>query len=142
MKERDYIPQKPCICINLRRIAHKVTELYDNALKPSGLTVNQYSLLVNISRLEGCGTGELAGQVRLEKSTLVRTLQPLLRAGLIVDKASDGKRKRCFCITPAGEEKLEAAFLLWNKAQAEVAARLRTNRETLMALFEAIELWE
>ena len=142
MKEREYIPNEPCICINLRRIAQKVTELYDNALKPSGLTVNQYSLLVNISRIEGCGTGELAGQVKLEKSTLVRTIQPLLRAGLIVDKALEGKRKRCLYVTPAGEEKLRAAFPFWCRAQKEVAARLHGNQEKLMELFEEAELWE
>jgi Transcriptional regulators len=142
MQHRDYIPETPCVCINLRRIAQKVTELYDNALKPVGITVNQYSLLVNISTIEGCGTGELARKVRLEKSTLVRTLQPLLREGFIIDRASGGRRRRCLYLSPAGEEVLKAAFPLWNRAQEEVAARLRGSHANLMEIFEEIDLWE
>ena len=142
MKKRDYLPEKPCVCINLRRIAQKVTDLYDTALKPAGITVNQYSLLVNISRIEGCGTGELAKQIKLEKSTLVRTLQPLLRNGFIVDRASEGQRRRRLYLTPAGEETLKAAFPLWNKAQEDVAERLHHKQENLMELFAEIDLWE
>ena len=142
MKHRDYLPETPCVCIHLRRIAQKVTELYDNALKPTGITLNQYSLLVNISRIEGCGTGELAQRVKLEKSTLVRTIQPLLRNGLIIDKASGGKRRRRLYLTPAGEDVLKAAFPLWNKAQEEVAARLQYAHVTLMEIFEEIDLWD
>lgn len=142
MKLRDYIPGKPCVCINLRRISQKVTELYDRALKPAGVSVNQYSLLVNIGRKEGCGTGELAKRVRLEKSTLVRTLQPLLRDGLIVDKYSGERRQRRLYLTPAGKDVLQKAFQLWNKAQEEVTAKLGMNYEELIGIFRRIDLWD
>ena len=142
MKQREYIPETPCVCIHLRRIAQKVTDLYDNALKPAGITVNQYSLLVNISKIEGCGIGELAQRIRLEKSTLVRTLQPLLRDRLIVDRAAKGQRKRRLYLTLVGEETLKAAFPLWSKAQEDVAERLHHKQENLMELFAEIDLWE
>ena len=139
MKKRDYIPEKPCICINLRRIAQKITDLYDIALKPAGITVNQYSLLVNISRIEGCGTGELAEHVKLEKSTLVRTIQPLLRNELIIDKASGEKRRRRLYLTPAGEDVLRVAFPLWNKVQEKAVTKLNTKHGELMKLFSEID---
>lgn len=142
MKKRDYIPETPCICINLRRIAQKVTDFYDKALKSVGVTINQYSLLVNISRIEGCGTGELAQRVRLEKSTLVRTLQPLLREGLIEDKSLGEIRRRRLYITPRGEEVLKKAFPLWKKAQEEVGIKLGKSHKDLMDIFNQIDLWE
>ena len=140
MKNHDYIPTTPCICINLRRIGLKVTELYDKALKPVGLSVTQYSLLVNLCRKEGCGTGELAERVKLEKSTVVRTLQPLLRDGLIVDNATGGGRRRCLCLTPSGENVLQKAFPLWQKAQEEVLAELGMPYDELVNFFKRVNL--
>lgn len=135
-------PRKPCVCISLRRIAQKLTDFYDKALAPAGISINQYSLLRNISRMEGCGTGELARHVRLEKSTLVRTLQPLMRDGLIVDKAPEGTRRRSLFLSPAGRAVLETAIPLWQSAQEEVIARLGPSYEGLLQLSEIIEQWE
>lgn len=142
MKTRDYIPENPCICINLRRLSQKATEFYDQALKPLGVSVNQYSLLVNISRLEGCGTGQLARCVRLEKSTLVRTLQPLFRDGLIVDTSDGEKRKRRIYLTPEGESVLKKAFPLWKKAQEDIATELGVRYDELMDFLGKLDLWK
>lgn len=140
MKIRDYIPTTPCICINLRRLSQKTTEFYDQALKPLGVSVNQYSLLVSISRLEGCGTGQLARHVKLEKSTLVRTLQPLFRDGLIVDASAEEKRKRRMYLTPAGEDILKKAFPLWEKAQKDIAAELGVDYAELVDFLGKLNL--
>lgn len=142
MKTRDYVPTTPCVCINLRRIAQKVTDFYDKTLEPVGVTVNQYSLLVGISRREGCGTGELARRVKLEKSTLVRTLAPLLRDGLIVDESTGNNRRRRLFLTPAGEDVLKKAFPLWNEAQETVTGKLGKNHQELLDIFEQAALWE
>ncbi|MDR1125916.1 MAG: MarR family winged helix-turn-helix transcriptional regulator [Deltaproteobacteria bacterium] len=142
MKKRNYLPEAPCICISLRRISHKVTDFYDKALKSTGVSINQYSLLINISRMEGCGTGELAQRVRLEKCTLVRTLQPLLRDGLIADKSSGTARRRRLHLTPAGEDVLKKALPLWDKAQEDVAVKLGKSYEELMRIFNEVDLWE
>ncbi|CAK7034347.1 MAG: hypothetical protein DELT_00497 [Desulfovibrio sp.] len=142
MKKQSETLKSPCICINLRRTAQKVTEFYDSALQSVGVSVNQYSLLRNISRIAGCGTGELAQQVRLEKSTLVRTLQPLLRNGLIVDKSSGTARRRRLYVTPAGEDVLAKALPLWNKAQKDVAVKFGKSYEELMTIFAEVDLWE
>jgi DNA-binding MarR family transcriptional regulator len=140
MKNRNYLPTEPCICINLRRIGLKVTELYDKALKPVGLSATQYSLLVNLCREEGCGTGELAKRVKLEKSTVVRTLQPLLRDGFIVDTSTGGGRRRCLCMTPSGEDILQKAFPLWRVAQEEVTGKLGMSYAQLVNFFEHVDL--
>lgn len=142
MKSREYLPEASCICINLRRLSQKATEFYDRALKPLGVSVNQYSLLVSIGRLEGCGTGQLARYVQLEKSTLVRTLQPLFRDGLIVDRSDGEKRKRRIHLTPAAEKVLKKAYPLWQKAQEDVAAEFGMGYEEFMAFLEKLNLWK
>ena len=137
-----HLPQQPCVCIHARRIAQKITHFYDTMLQPAGVSVAQYSLLVNIARLEGCGTGELAEQVRLEKSTLVRTLQPLLRNGLITDVSLGTSRKRRLCLTPSGKAVVKKAFPLWTKAQKELHKALGKNHDYLIEIFTALESLE
>lgn len=142
MESRDYLPDVPCICINLRRLSQKATEFYDQALKSVGISVNQYSLLVSIGRLKGCGTGQLARYVKLEKSTLVRTLQPLFRDGLIVDRSTDEDRKRRIHLTPAAVKILKNAYPLWQKAQEDVATEFGMSYGELTGFLEKLNLWK
>lgn len=140
MKVRDYLPSEPCVCINLRRIGLKITDLYDKALKPIGLTATQYSLLINIGHMEGCGTGELAKRVNLERSTLVRTLHPLFQKGLIIDKASGKRRRRNLYLTSDGEDILKKAYPLWLEVKEEALRRLGMSYEDLLKFFEGVNL--
>ncbi|MDR1535721.1 MAG: MarR family winged helix-turn-helix transcriptional regulator [Planctomycetota bacterium] len=133
------IPREPCACIILRRIAQKATDFYDQALEPVALSVNQYSLLVNVARKEGCGTGELARRVGLEKSTLVRTLEPLIRDGFVTDEAPAASRSRCFFLTLLGVKALEKALPLWQRAQEGITARLGMGTADLLRLRERFE---
>lgn len=109
-----------CYCINLRRAANKVTGLYDKFLEPTGLSVNQYSLLGNLRRLESASVSDLAAYVGLERTTLVRTLKPLIEKGMIADHASKGQRNRVLMLTEKGKQTLEQANPLWENAQEEI----------------------
>ena len=40
----------PCVCNTLRMVTRAVTQLYDEALQPSGLRVTQFSILASIAR--------------------------------------------------------------------------------------------
>jgi hypothetical protein len=40
----------PCACSQVRRLARKLSSLYDTHLAPVDLTITQYSLLANIER--------------------------------------------------------------------------------------------
>ena len=79
-----------CHCIQLRRAASRVTERYDMALAPAGLTVGQYSLLAHLERLEPVSVSRLAEELELERTTLVRTLKPVLARQLVADAAEPG----------------------------------------------------
>jgi DNA-binding MarR family transcriptional regulator len=115
MKRRNQT--SPCHCINLKRAASAVAAYYDACLKPAGLTISQYSLLINISRVEPTGVSALAGRTGLERTTLTRALKPLLEAGLIEDLAEPGRRGRRLRLAPDGRRALEEAKPLWGRAQ-------------------------
>lgn len=123
--------QSPCYCIRLRRAASMATEFYDKQLKAFGITVNQFSLMMALKMLEGCGTGELARHLGLEKSTLVRTMQPLRQANLIEDSAEQGRRAHKWRLTAAGSKKVDQALPVWKQAQATVRKALQGQQHLL-----------
>ena len=113
--------KSPCYCTNLRRSANWATELYDRALAPSGLSVPQYYLLINLSRMERANATQWAQQVGLERTTLVRNVKLLEERGLVAQ--TDG-RGRTFTLTDTGRTTLTRAVSCWEEAQRELAALL------------------
>ena len=129
-----------CYCIQLRRAASQVTEQYDAALAPVGLTVGQYSLLAHLERLEPVSVSVLAEEMELERTTLVRTLKPVLARHWVTDAAEPGRRSRALTLTGAGRSLLEQARPLWRAAQADVEHRLGEDGvAALEALLDQLE---
>jgi len=131
--------QEKCVCIQLRRSARAVTSFYDGMLAPAGVTVNQYSLLANLRKLGVGSVSALAQRMKLERSTLVRSLKPLISAGLVGDAAKPGTRDRALSLTEAGEGVYSHAKKLWKKAQDTMeqalgAKNLRAMMKTLAKL--------
>ena len=126
-----------CHCTRLRRAAHAVTRLYDQALAESHLTVTQFSLLRTITRLDAPYISTLADATGLERSTLGRNLRPLERASLIAfGHGSDG-RTRLVRLTRRGTQVLQRAIPLWEAAQARIDAALgERNAAQLAQLLE------
>lgn len=113
--------QSPCYCTNLRRSAHWATELYDQALAPSGLSVPQYYLLINLSRLERANATHWAEHVGLDRTTLVRNVRVLEDKGLVTVTQGRG---RTYTLTDTGRAALARAVTCWEQAQANMAALL------------------
>ena len=72
-----------CACKNLRRSARAVTRLYDEALRPSGLRITQFTLLVAVALSEPVPITRLADALDLDRTTLARDLKPLTERGLL-----------------------------------------------------------
>lgn len=139
MKEKTAYKSQ-CYCMNLRRAANAITDYYDAILKSLGLSVSQYSLLVNLERMETASTSDLAEQVNLDRSTLVRNLKPLLERGLIQDLAKEGARSHKFAVSEQGNALLEKGRPLWEKAQENVRGYLsQEDTETLLGLLRKLQ---
>ena len=139
MEQKPEIKSSSCYCINLRRAANAVTAYYDRMLTASGLSVNQYSILSNIQKIEPCSVADLSRQVRLERTTLVRNLKALYAADWIYDEANPGNRKSRIHLTETGAEKVLRAKESWKKAQASLETHLGEStlhmlKETLLEL--------
>jgi DNA-binding MarR family transcriptional regulator len=117
-----------CACFNLRKATRAVTQYYDQVLEPSGLRITQFSLLAVIRLLGTASITHLAEAAVMDRTTLARNLDVLAREKLIrIRPGSDG-RVREVSLTRAARLKLNAAFPLWERAQAQMAERLGAER--------------
>ncbi len=119
-----------CACFNLRKTARAITQLYDEALRPSGLRCTQFSLLIATTMLEPVTVTHLAEIVVMDRTTLARNLKPLEKMGLMGVEPGDDQRTRIVTLTTRGKEVLSKALPLWEKAQDRVVKGLGQERWT------------
>ncbi|PLZ03050.1 MarR family transcriptional regulator [Burkholderia sp. WAC0059] len=114
------IPKDPLVCNGaaLRKASRRLSQLYDTALAPCGLSSAQRSVLVHIDRAGSPTMTELAYAMVLDRSALARNIKPLERDGYLVQRPDeeDGRSRRVG-LTPAGRAKLAEANRLWRRAQ-------------------------
>jgi DNA-binding MarR family transcriptional regulator len=98
-----------------------MTSLYDRELAPTGLRLTQFSLLATLRR-EGSGGGvavsDLAAAMDMDRTTLTRSLRPLLGHGLIeLETDLADARVRRALITAKGLKAFVEAMPYWRVAQ-------------------------
>jgi DNA-binding MarR family transcriptional regulator len=118
------LPALPCACASLRRAARAVTRDYELALRDTGLTPTQFTLLQALELLGPSPQGALADLLALDSTTLTRTLGPLQHAGWIRAGAGSDRREVRWTLTPAGRRRLARATPAWARAQVRLRARL------------------
>lgn len=128
------MPTSPCTCYLLRRLARRVTQEYDRAVAPAGLTITQFSLLHYLRHQPGVSASALAQRVGMERTTLLRNLRPVIRDGLARYRSSDAGRSAELELTPRGLERIRQARPLWAQAQASLERRLGKDGTALHAL--------
>ncbi len=129
-----------CNCVNLRRASLSITKIYDQWLAPSGLTSSQFSLLKHLKLLGPISVSDLALEIRLDRTTLVRNIKPLERECLIIDVSQKGTRNRQLRLSEKGIEQYKKAELLWTKAQNFIEQHLgKDNLKKLTTLLSMIE---
>ena len=109
-----------CACRNLRRTARAVTQLYDKTLRPSGLRITQFTLLVAVGLSEPVPITRLADALDLDRTTLARDLKPLTERGLVQIAAGEDRRMRVVRLTSQGRQAVGRAYPLWQRAQARI----------------------
>jgi len=113
-----------CACFKVRSAARKVTRRYEEALKPTGLTGTQYTLLVAFLIASDQTLSEIAEQLGMERTTLLRNLKPLQRDGLIDIASGQSGRTRAVTVTDKGVVLMGEALPMWRVAQERLKAEL------------------
>ena len=123
---------KSCASFNLRKATRAITQLYGTALAASGLEGTQFSLLVALALNERAPLSRVAEKMVMDRTTLTRNLQPLVKKGWVTVEPGPDRRERYIALTRPGRAALERALPLWQGVQARVAAALGPQRLTAL----------
>ncbi|WP_309737813.1 MULTISPECIES: MarR family winged helix-turn-helix transcriptional regulator [unclassified Chamaesiphon] len=116
------VSQVPATCMGMhvRRASRIITQVYDAALRPVGLVLSQFTLLVCISMMESAPITHLAQELYTDQTTLTRNLKPLKQRGLVAIDPGEDRRVKLVSLTVEGRSILAQALPLWEQAQAQV----------------------
>ena len=90
---------------HLREIERHVARNLKDQTTCCGVTMAQCHLLVEMAELENPSIAELAGRMRLDASTLSRTVDGLVKAGLLTrSEDADNRRRTLLSFTAKGRQ--------------------------------------
>ena len=131
-----------CISSRVRQLSRIVTRVYDDALRPLGITASQFTLLTQLAQQDGVTAVEIGHSLDIEKSTLSRNLKRLLALGHITMDPPAGRRGRGLHLTQKGEAVIKHAYPVWMDAQSKtittMGAQSRTTLDELLSLAEKL----
>lgn len=131
LSEHDRLARlaQTCACMNLRRTARVITNYYDDLFLPAcGLRSTQITQLA-VLYLGGSQTiNEIAGNLRLDRTTLTRNLKLLEEAGLLKIEPGNDQRTRTVILTRHGKNILLKALPVWEEMQDRIEQGLGKAR--------------
>ena len=113
-----------CACFRMRAAARRLTRDYDEALRPIGLKVTQFTAMAVIKGYKPKSVTEMAEFLAMERTSLVRTLSLMEDKGWIRLRPEGYRREREITLTEKGEKLLESAIPYWEKAQDNFETRM------------------
>jgi DNA-binding MarR family transcriptional regulator len=128
-----------CLCIGLRQAAHWMTEIYDEALAPSGLKVTMFRVLRRLSEAGEPTITELAAILDLDRSSMGRNLKILERDRLVALGGGEDERSKVVRLTTKGKTALAKATPLWLGVQRRMKAKLSTEADALLRVMSVVK---
>ncbi len=127
MSEKS-IPNLPCLCASVRRAGRMLTQIYERAMRPTGLRATQFTLLQALSLAGDIRQRDLGEILGMDSTTLTRTLEIMARKGWISSREGKDRRERWLGLAPAGTAQFNRALPYWEKAQASLRRGLGQAR--------------
>jgi DNA-binding MarR family transcriptional regulator len=118
-----------CNCTWLRSATRTLTQVYDEALRPTGLRVTQFSILHRTDAVGTLPLSELADLMATDRTTMARNLQVLERDGFIKISIGEDRRERLIQLTPLGRRTLAGALPVWESIQRRFERKLGGAKE-------------
>jgi DNA-binding MarR family transcriptional regulator len=113
-----------CLCLASRRAARGITRAFDWSLRPHGLRVTQFTILVMLMLRGPARIGDLAERLGIERTTLSRNLARVEALSWVRIRPARDRRSRTVSVTAKGRVVVAASIDTWRKAQKSVAAAI------------------
>ncbi|WP_336492534.1 MarR family winged helix-turn-helix transcriptional regulator [Methylobacterium nigriterrae] len=132
--------EQACLSFAAQKAARAIGRRYDAALRLTGLSNWQFTLLMMLVRDEAPTISALAHDLATDRTTVTANLKPLERRGLLAIQAdAEDRRVRRIVLTDEGRALLTEAYSLWEEAQAACAEQLgKVNQNAFRAAVTAL----
>ncbi len=120
----EALGQRTCIAVRLRLLNRVVTNFYDDALRPLGLTISQLNILTVTAKIGLARPRRICELLQLDKSTLSRNVERMRAHGWLEVVAEDDARSQPFRLTLKGKRLIEKAVPAWEQAQRQATELL------------------
>jgi len=112
------------MCSSFRRTARALSQVYEEALRPTGLRITQLTILQVLVRTGEVTQGRVGEILAMDSTTLTRTLRIMRQHGWVAERRGEDRRERWLRLSKAGEAKLKVATDAWEKVQARLHGKL------------------
>jgi DNA-binding MarR family transcriptional regulator len=106
-----------CLAGRVRLLSRTITGIFDEALRPLGLTAGQLNMLVMITLGGPLSPGELARGLNMEKSTMSRNIERMRKQGWIRVEAGESANQKELAVSTKGQKLLHKCLPPWQAAQ-------------------------
>lgn len=128
--KRDLDQMPNCLCFNLRKVTRVITQFYTTAMPGEELLPTQTPILMALSQHPNATMADLCSWLAMDRTTLVRALRPLERAGLVLSSGEGRGRPSTLVLTPLGRRTLNDFIPRWQTVQRKAIATLGAERWT------------
>jgi DNA-binding MarR family transcriptional regulator len=129
--------ERSCIGSNVRRAERVISQVFDTALRPTGIKGTQFSLLVTIRAMQPATLSRIADRINMDRTTLTRNLDVLVASGLVATARGEDLRERVVTITDEGEAALSAALPIWKDTQERLTSK--AGKQSMASLIEGLK---
>lgn len=113
-----------CIAYRVRLLNRVITSIYDRALQPLGIKINQANILTMLSLAGRAASVDIARVLSMEKSTVSRNVERMRKKGWIAVAGKDNELSLVITVTSKGRKLMSAAYKEWEKAQKQATELL------------------
>ena len=114
-----------CIADKLRLINGVVSSIYDDALRPIGITLNQLNIIVVVAMFEPASPGKVGEWLQMKKSTVSRNIDLMSKNGWLQIKPLGKGQSLEITLSSEGIAMLNKGTPLWEGAQSIVYGMIR-----------------
>ena len=129
-----------CVARRLRQVNRTITRLYDEALRPYGLTVNQLNILAVVISEKQIQPSQLAQALGMEKSTVSRTIDRMVKKNWIAVSSGKDSRTQRLSATSKGRQLLLAVTPIWDNLQQGVLTANSDQTILQMLALDALDV--
>lgn len=109
-----------CAAFNLRKASRAISSLYDDYMRQAGFRATQATLMMVLQQAGRISIARLSEILIMDRTTVARDLQPLVREGLVAITEGEDRRVRIIELTSSGHEALARVLPMWEQAQERI----------------------